>query len=347
MRKKTKHIRSRILELLTLAGSPTNVSAALQKEFQLSVPQITRYLKGLEKDALISSSGYGKGKKYELINKDSRTFLHSLKISHADLAKKGEDKIYDQDIAPHLSECNEAAKSCIRHASTELINNVIDHSKAKSMSLKVRRQENLLFIELTDDGIGVFSSIKKFFKLDNFYEAISELNKGKRTTDAKHHAGEGIYFSQRMVHQFSIEANGLKYQYYSEKKDWTINESIVKKGTHVTFAVDQRAKLFPQQVFEEYTDKNFKFVKSDSFLVEPYFISVGESVVSRSEAKKLLAGAEKFKVVVLDFQGTQMIGQGFADEAFRVFVNLHPNIEITYKNANDSVEKMIGHVLKS
>ena len=66
-----------------------------------------------------------------------------------------------------------------------------------------------------------------------------------------------------------------------------------------------------------------------------------ENLVSRSQAKKVLARVDKFKEVLLDFSGVQSIGQAFSDEIFRVFANAHLEIQLQYVNANDEVRKMI------
>jgi translation initiation factor IF-3 len=66
-----------------------------------------------------------------------------------------------------------------------------------------------------------------------------------------------------------------------------------------------------------------------------------ESVVTRSQAKRLLAGVDKVKVVVFDFAGVEAIGQAFADEVFRVFKKQHPEIEVMSLNANQEVSQMI------
>ena len=61
----------------------------------------------------------------------------------------------------------------------------------------------------------------------------------------------------------------------------------------------------------------------------------------------MLAGMDRFKEVVLDFNGVEDIGQGFADEVFRVFGNQNPGIHIDYTRANKRVEGMILRVLNS
>jgi hypothetical protein len=55
----------------------------------------------------------------------------------------------------------------------------------------------------------------------------------------------------------------------------------------------------------------------------------------------MLARVDRFKVVVLDFQGVERIGQAFADQAFRVFTRMHPEIEIVAINTVTAVDQMI------
>jgi hypothetical protein len=48
--------------------------------------------------------------------------------------------------------------------------------------------------------------------------------------------------------------------------------------------------------------------------------------------------------VVLDFTGVDFIGQGIADEIFRVFARAYPATRLIPVNCTDTVEKMIAHV---
>jgi len=72
-----------------------------------------------------------------------------------------------------------------------------------------------------------------------------------------------------------------------------------------------------------------------------------ESLVSRSQAKRLLARIDRFKIVIFDFENVDQIGQAFADEVFRVFKNQHPDIQIYFVKASRSVEDMIIRALRS
>ena len=64
--------------------------------------------------------------------------------------------------------------------------------------------------------------------------------------------------------------------------------------------------------------------------------------VSRSQAKRLYFGFDKFEKVILDFSGVEEIGQGFSHELFSVFQKRHPEIKLEYVNANDNIIRMIN-----
>ena len=71
----------------------------------------------------------------------------------------------------------------------------------------------------------------------------------------------------------------------------------------------------------------------------------GEKLVSRSQAKRVARRFEKFRHVVLDFEGVAQIGQAFADELFRVFALEHPTVRLTPINTSPLVGQMISRVM--
>lgn len=71
------------------------------------------------------------------------------------------------------------------------------------------------------------------------------------------------------------------------------------------------------------------------------FIAHGTRFVSRSEAKRLARGLERFRVVTLDFQGVEAVGQGFVDELFRVWARKHPGTELEPVHMGEAVEFMV------
>ncbi|KKQ88183.1 MAG: hypothetical protein UT09_C0002G0021 [Parcubacteria group bacterium GW2011_GWF2_38_8] len=63
--------------------------------------------------------------------------------------------------------------------------------------------------------------------------------------------------------------------------------------------------------------------------------------ISRSQARRILSGLEKFKIILLDFDNVPIIGQAFADEIYRVFHHQYPNIKIEEENMSESVHFMV------
>jgi hypothetical protein len=97
-----------------------------------------------------------------------------------------------------------------------------------------------------------------------------------------------------------------------------------------------------QDIFDEYaTDtEDYRF---DRTVVPVKLLQYGdERLVSRSQAKRLLARFDRFRTVVLNFGKVEWIGQAFADEVFRVFPSKHPEIDIVGINANEQVTRMMN-----
>ncbi len=63
--------------------------------------------------------------------------------------------------------------------------------------------------------------------------------------------------------------------------------------------------------------------------------------VSRSQARRVVVGLERFKTIELDFQGIDTVGQAFADEIFRVWHVRHRESRIIPTNMNENVEFMV------
>jgi uncharacterized protein (DUF1330 family) len=132
-----------------------------------------------------------------------------------------------------------------------------------------------------------------------------------------------------------------------EGLDDELFENLAEKtgGTWIGMRIAYNASRTTQQVFDAYTSDDYGFSKTSV----PVILAAygGENLVSRSQAKRLLARFEKFKEVILDFSDVEMIGQAFADEIFRVFQAQNPTIHLSSIQANEQVQKMIQRVLNN
>jgi hypothetical protein len=98
-----------------------------------------------------------------------------------------------------------------------------------------------------------------------------------------------------------------------------------------------------KEIFDKFSlPEDFSFAKT----IVPVKLAQheGETLVSRSQAKRLTRRFERFQTVILDFVGIEKIGQAFADEVFRVFSNAHPELIMIPTNTTKAVKEMIKRV---
>jgi hypothetical protein len=193
-----------------------------------------------------------------------------------------------------------------------------------------------------DDGIGIFEKIKRQFQLEDHRHAILELSKGKLTTSPDRHSGQGIFFTSRMFDKFSITSSNSYFSHVLNEKDYLYPLDGSVKGTLVEMRVGVNSRRTPKEIFDAYTDldsDDLDFSKTQVFLDLARYGK--EDLVSRSQAKRVLAGFDRFKEVALDFTGIDTMGQAFADEIFRVYARQHPKIKLNPINAVEDVMRMI------
>jgi anti-sigma regulatory factor (Ser/Thr protein kinase) len=228
---------------------------------------------------------------------------------------------------------------------SEMFNNAIDHSQGTRIAVRSKIKDDILKLNIYDNGVGIFNKVKSAFGLENERASILELTKGKLTTDPDHHTGEGIFFTSRAVDEFTIVSSKLTYIKNNLEEDWFIetpNHPI--KGTGIFMEIRLNSDINLKDVFHKYSthDQNEGVPKFDKTHIRVGLSKSGqERYVSRSQAKRILTGLEKFNHFTLDFRGIKTVGQGFVDEVFRVFQSKHPNIKIEWTHANEDVRFMI------
>lgn len=230
----------------------------------------------------------------------------------------------------------------IEYAFSEMLNNAIEHSRSKTIEIKIKKDGTGISFAVIDRGIGIFRHIMKKRNLKNELEAIQDLLKGKQTTAPKNHTGEGIFFTSKAADTFFIQSFNKKLTFNNILEDVFIDDVKLTKGTKVTFFITIKSKRKLDKIFREYSGNSFKFSKT-KVVVKLY--KMDTDYISRSQARRVLSGLEAFKIITLDFNGVKTIGQGFADEVFRVWKLNHPHIEIISKNANNNIRFMINRAL--
>jgi len=311
---------------------------------QYSRQAVATVLKNLvEKQELIrEGSGrytfYALPQKAACLIKSYKKILRNKKLEeHAVLSKmKDTSHILDKD--------KENIDTIFFYAFSEMLNNAIEHSKSKTIDIEVIKRDGNLLFTVRDFGIGVFRNIMNKRKLKSELEAIQDLLKGKTSTAPKAHSGEGIFFTSKISDRFFLESYGYKLVIDNTIPDVFVENPEKKlKGTVVCFNISLKSKKHLNDVFRKYqTDpKTYAFDKTEVTIKLYTMVTI---YISRSQARRVLSGLEKFKTIIMDFKEVPTIGQAFADEIFRVFKTDHPGITITSKNMNKAVAFMVGRV---
>jgi anti-sigma regulatory factor (Ser/Thr protein kinase) len=255
-----------------------------------------------------------------------------------------EDRVWCATVLPLLDGLPENNIDIWQYCVTEMVNNAIDHAEGSRLIVVVRRRPSNTRIQVLDDGIGIFRKIKAAFNLEDETQAILELSKGKLTTDPDRHSGQGIFFRSRMLDAFSILSRGAYFSHDAARPaDWILPADNPDSSTIVTMDLDNNTDRTLKEVFDQYSSgDNYDFSKT---VVPLRLAKFGEEkLISRSQAKRALARVERFKSVVFDFAGVEMIGQAFADEIFRVWAKAHGDVVCTVIDASPAVRKTIAAV---
>ena len=251
--------------------------------------------------------------------------------------ESSEDRMFSRDIAPLLEELPLNVQRIWRYAFTAMMNNAMEHAHASAIVCVVSRNRLCTIIGILDNGVGIFRRIQQERKestgeLPTAAEAAALLYPGGYTSEPDSHAGEGIFFTSRLMDHFVIR---------SDAQLFTPNEADAEdeggerfRGTAVQMALNNDSTRELSEVMNRYLDPEAGFARTELPLAR--FIG-GDFPVSRSEARRLLAVLAHFREAELDFAGIQDVGRDFAHELFTVAAGQYPTLLLHVKNANASV----------
>lgn len=319
--------------LRLIAADGRRVSARLAAAQGISRQAATAHVQALAHAGLIAAEGNTTARVYRLV---------TLQEAQRVFAREGlrEDSVWREVFVPLLHDLPANVRGIWQYGITEMVNNAIDHSGSLAVEVGLRR--NALFTQawVQDAGEGIFAKIQRSLGLYDQREAILELAKGKLTTDPERHSGEGIFFSSKLFDAFDIRADCLHFSHDEGEIDVLLEHDAPAPGTLVKLRLDNASTRTTKEVFDEFAaPEEYSFAKT----IVPMKLAQyeGEKLISRSQAKRLYQRFERFRLVVLDFTGVEEIGQGFADEMFRVFALAHPDVQLYPVHVCPAVDDMI------
>lgn len=325
--------------LAYLARRRSATGRALRERLGITRQALSVHLRELILAGKVLKSGSTRAAAYHLGSRPPATVTQRRVLS---LPGLDESSVYDR-MAVSLNlrrQLRRNVEAIVHYAFTEMLNNAIEHSGAEHALVRVRLDPATVVFEVRDPGIGVFHSIASKLGLEDEHAALLELIKGKTTTMRERHTGEGIFFTSRVADRFVLRSHRIRLVWSRFEDDVFVSQQRFLVGTQVEFLARRGARRRLEEVFHEFApaEYDYRFEKT-RVLVK----LVRADYVSRSEAKRLLANLDKFREVVLDFKDVRSVGQGFADEVFRVFATAHPEIQISAQNQSAAVDALLRH----
>jgi len=333
VRRRSEQIRQFILT--NVEAHPSDVATLAAQEFGITRQAVNKHMQCLVEQKAIVVKGSTKNRTYRLHPLVEWFQVYQL------VSKLEEDVVWDCDIKPLITELPDNVRDIWAYGFTEMLNNAIDHSSGRAVSIQVEKTAIDTRITILDDGEGIFKKIQRSLQLHDERHAVLELAKGKLTTDPERHSGQGIFFTSRMFDEFRILSGNMFFSHeFNKVEDWIQEAGVSSTGTFVVMRLNNNTSRTSKQVFDSFSSgDDYAFTKT---VVPVRLAQYGdERLVSRSQAKRLLTGIDKFKVVVFDFAGVEAVGQAFADEVFRVFKNQHPEMQLMSLNTSQEVAQMI------
>jgi len=259
-----------------------------------------------------------------------------------------EHEVFDNLVSafPAFSATPENVRSVVHYAFSEMLNNAIEHSRSTNIEVEMESDGGIIRFIVNDFGIGVFRNVMQKRNLKSELEAMQDILKGKVTTDPKAHTGEGIFFTSKAADHFVLESFGYRMIVDNTIPDvFFQEEKRINRGTRVTFTIARKSDRHLNKIFEEYQSGtgSYSFDKTE---IHVRLFAMGTVYVSRSQARRILVGLDKFKKIILDFDRVPNVGQAFADEIFRVFQSRYPQISIEPINMSETVRFMVERVEK-
>jgi anti-sigma regulatory factor (Ser/Thr protein kinase) len=330
MADKRPNVRQAVFDLLGLRDAVSNREVAVATG--LSRQSVHAGLAALVASGDLVVEGAGRSTRYR------RAALAAVRRPTDGLA---EDDVWRELLRawPALDEAVPDVLGVLQYAVTEMVNNAIDHAESPQVEVRVLRWDESIVVEVVDDGVGALARVRAGLGLDDHFAAVQHLSKGKVTTDPERHRGEGLFFTSKAVDYFVLESDGLRWTVDSRRHDQAVGAGSRTVGTRIRLEVDAAGGRQIAEVFAAYTDPDtlaFSRTRTTLRLFEH-----GVRFVSRSEAKRLVRGLERFEEVEIDLLGIEEVGQGFVDEVFRVWAHAHPGVRITWSRATEPVAFMI------
>jgi anti-sigma regulatory factor (Ser/Thr protein kinase) len=336
LRARTQEIRRFILE--RLEDHPEGISRQVQDRFGITRQSCHAHLRSLEEEGLIEGQGRTRARAWR------PKILQQQRFNLPMTMEPAEDEVWRSLVAPRLGPLPAPLLEICQFGLGELVANAFTHAAATGILLGIQRSGARLRFIVRDDGVGIFTKLRRVLELSDERHVLLELAKGRLSSDPERRAGQGLFFTARAFDGFAMEADGLRFVHHRSEESWYLEEGVdTRPGTRVLLELDLFGERHLEETFARFRAPNgFGFTRTRVPLTLARYRD--EGLMSRSQARRVAARLELFEEVWLDFRDVPTLGPAFAEELFRVWAAEHPEVKLHWVEANEAVARQIEAV---
>ncbi len=316
--------------LANVEARPADIGPATARRFGVTRATASNYLRRLTEQGLLTARGATRARIYGL-----KPLLHVRGMARIEPGAE-DDATWRRDIRPRLEGLPDRTVAICQYGFTGAVSNALDHSGGSTLGWWVRQDAGAVEFGLSDDGGGVFETLRRVFGFEDDRRAALELAKGGLTTDPGRHAGRGLYLLARLFDRFSLASGRLAYV-RTDAGGFVVRDlDVPLGGTTLTLRIDISSS-------RTLADLLARHGPGGEITEVPVVLASldGEPLVSRSQARRLMWRLETASRVALDFAGVELIGHDFAHEIFHVFRTQRPDVELVAINASEALKPLL------
>jgi DNA-binding transcriptional ArsR family regulator len=224
-RSQTESIRGFILDCV--ADGPRSVARQVAQAYGISRQAANRHLDSLVEAGVLEQGGYTRSKEYRL----RRTSLLNREIRVTPVLNP--DRLWDDHVAPVLSDDRPAVRHLCRSAFGEVIRNVIAHAQAGWITVLFATTARHIDVTITDDGQGIFNRLARRVGVAGARECAELMlrHANARSTDFP---ASRLALLGRNFESFVISSAGASVGFDAGQNAWSLrDEATPATGTRI------------------------------------------------------------------------------------------------------------------
>jgi DNA-binding transcriptional ArsR family regulator len=236
-RSQTESIRDFILDCI--ASNPRSVARQVAQAYGISRQAANRHLDALVDAGSIEQTGNTRSKEYRL----RFTSLLSREIRVTPVLNP--ERLWDDHIAPILSDDRAPVRDLCSGAFAELIRNVIEHARAGWINLSFNTTARDIDVTVADDGRGIFSRIAEHIGGAGARETAVLWSKhaNARSVDFP---GTKLALLGRNFEHFAVSSAGVTLAFDAVLDEWSVSDDATPSpGTRIAFRLPRSGRVRP------------------------------------------------------------------------------------------------------